>query len=76
MNQGDIHNLMKMGPIESSIDWLAVADGYVSAYPDLVIEYRNTVYREYNRRRLFEAGGTLMLEPYDAGLRPLDYAPP
>jgi hypothetical protein len=51
---------------------LAEIEEVVTTYPTLVNYALNHWYREYNKRRLNNCSGADMIEPHDAGLRPLE----
>jgi hypothetical protein len=46
------------------------ADAAVAANPSLFAFARSNWYREFNKRRFKNCGGTSMITPFDGGLRP------
>lgn len=67
---------MKSCTIAETLTLRAAADDYVAADPTLLNYYNHHVYRVYNMRRFFEAGGASMITPYDGGFRPTTYSLP
>ncbi len=72
---GTIKDEMHVATCAQLLTLKTEADAMVQADPTQLAWFLRHIYREYNKKRFFECGGTSMITPYDGGFTPTSYSP-